>query len=821
MIRNYLKIALRNMRKQKFYTTINVLGLAIGVASSLFISWYVIDEFSYDQFHQQADQVYRVTTRWGDDPQTDLFATTPPPLYEAIKAEIPEVETVARAFTWNHSTMRLPKEETENKEEVVFRETKIYIVDPEFLQVLDFNIIAGEAKTAFQDLESIVLTKATAIRYFGEEALAKGEVIGKTILFGGEQAPRHVTAIVDPPAQTHFPFDMLVNIHYGYDEIGELDNWAWNVMHTYIKVQEAVHDSPERLAALSDKLQQIADRYGKPYMESNAFGPSSQQMIFSYELQPVTDIHLHSHLLREHTANGSIATVYSLMAIAGFIILLACINFMNLSTARATRRAREVGVRKVLGSTRNMLVIQFLSESFIFSVIAVVLALGLVEAFRIPFNRMSGKHLVFDWFDQPALLAAIGVGTLLLSFLAGSYPAFYLAAFRPVSVLKGQIAHHSKASQLRNVLVTFQFAVSIVLIICTALVVQQLRFMQQRDIGYDRENVVVIKNDREIQDQWKTFKEALAQQTSVMSASFTTGLPAQPLSTVRDFRKEGASSGQGIPWFLVDEDYLKTLQLTLVQGRNFRQDMASDAQGILLNEAAVRALGLENPIGETLIKNAGADDEERVQVLGVVKDFHLESFQYQVKPLALQYYRPDYLSDFVAVRIAPGGLPAALAQLESSWKRFEPENPFVYSFLDQDFDTLFNAEQRLGKVLGVFTGLAILIACLGLFGLAAFMAEQRTKEIGIRKVMGASVSHIVQLLSQDFIKLAVISFVIAVPLAYGVMQQWLANFAYRIPVGFGIFILAGATALLIVWLTVSYQSVKAALANPVDSLRDE
>ena len=814
MIKKYFTLALRHAYRQKFHTTINIVGLALGLATSLFITWYVVDEMSYDQFHQDAERVFRVVTNGGEGYQ---LATTPPPLYEAVKQDIPEVEFVARVFTWNHSTMRLPDDENDGQEKV-FRETSIYFADSSFLEVLDFNLIAGD-KQSLHVPNAIVLTKATAERYFGIGAVERGEVLGKEILFGGNRAARQITGVVAPPSATHFPFDMLVPT-MGYQEITDGGNRAWNIMHTYLKVRTDVVDNPERMASLADKLDQVAEQYAKPFLDTNDSGPKENADL-TYELQAVTDIHLHSDLLREHQANGNITTVYTLVIVGVLILLLACINFMNLSTAQANRRAKEVGVRKVLGSPRLHLVFQFLFESILITLVAVLLALGCVEALRTPFNTLTGKELVFDWFNHPSLLLSLVGGVILVGLIAGIYPAFYLSAFRPVAVLKGKTASSLRTGKLRNLLIIFQFAVSIGLIITTGLVIQQLRFIQTKDIGYDRENVLVIKNDKEIQERWEDFKDALMNQSRVKQVSFATGIPSQPHRVMRDIRPEGSSGGQGMQWFLIDPDYVATLGLEVIDGRGFQEDRASDREGILLNESAVRVLGLTDPVGKTIIKNQGADDEERLQVLGVIKNFHLESFDQWVKPVTFKIFSPTFLSDYAAVRLTAGDAANGVEQIREIWSQFEPDNPFVYSFLDQDFDRLFRAEQRLGRVLSVFTVLAILVACLGLLGLASFVASQRTKEVGIRKVLGASISQITYLLSKDFIQLVLIAFVIATPISYWLATQWLENFAYRTEIGVGIFTLAGVAALLIAWLTVSFQSLKAALANPVDSLRDE
>ncbi|MGB3588320.1 MAG: ABC transporter permease [Tunicatimonas sp.] len=811
MIKKYFTLAFRHAYKQKFNTAINVVGLSVGIATTLFITWYVMDELRYDRFHQDAERVFRVVTNGGEGYQ---LATTPAPLYEAIKQDIPEVEAIARVFSWNHSTMRLPNEGTEK----VFRETSIYIADSTFLEVLDFNLIAGDER-ALQAPQALVLTKATAERYFGTGAVERGEVLGKEILFGGSRTARVVSGVVDPPSATHLPFDMLVP-PTGYGEITDNDNWAWNVMYTYLKVQPDVANNPARMAGLASKLEQIAEQYAQPFLDKNDFGPE-ENVSLTYELQAVNDIHLHSDLLREHQANGSINTVYTLVIIAVLILLLACINFMNLSTAQANRRAKEVGVQKVLGSPRQQLIFQFLLESILTTLVAVLLALGTVEALRIPFNTLTGKELTFDWWQHPTLLLAIAGGVFLVGLIAGSYPAFYLSAFRSLNVLKGQAASSLRSGQLRNVLIVFQFAVSISLIITTGLVVKQLQFIQTKDIGYERENVLVIKNDKEIQDRWEDFKDALLNQSRVKQVSFATGLPSQPNRVMRDIRSEGASGGQGMQWFLIDPDYINTLGMELVAGRGFQESRASDRDGILLNEAAVKILGLTDPVGKTIIKNEGANDEERLQVLGVIKNFHLESFDQPVKPVAFQVFSPTFLSDYVAVRLTTGDATEGVEQIRDVWTQFEPDNPLVYSFLDQDFDQMFRAEQRLGRVLSVFTALAVLVACLGLLGLIAFVAAQRTKEIGIRKVLGASIQQITYLLSKDFIRLVLFAFVLAAPLSYWLAESWLENFAYRTEIGVGIFVLAGVSALLLAGLTVSLQSVKAALANPIDSLRNE
>lgn len=821
MFRNYLRIAWRSIAKNKVFSVVNILGLSLGIAVSLLLWQYIHQEQTYDQFHTDYQQVYRVTTHWGDDPKSDIYATSPPPLRDVIQSEIPEVEQVARAFKWNDSTMRLPKEEVGGRE-VSFRETNIYIVDPNFLEVLDFNIIQGDGATAFQDLQGMVVTKATAIRYFGQEALDNKEVIGKTILFGGSRTARQVTAVVDPPSNTHFAFDMLVNANFGYKGIIDQPNWAWNVMHTYLKVSPASLDRLDGRASLQAKLSAIAENYGWPFMAKSELGVGPEEAIFDYRLQALSDIHLNSNYLREHQPNGNATMVTILSTIALLVLFLACINFMNLSTAQASKRAKEVGIRKTLGSGRGNLIGQFLLESIAYSMIAGVVAFGLAEIFRTPFALVSGKSIPADWLLQPWLWQSSLVLLLTVGLISGSYPAFFLSSFRPIDVLKGKLSFaKGGAIGFRNTLVVFQFVISIGLIISTLLVGQQMSFIRANQQGFEKENVLVINNDKEVREQWESFKRSLESETSILDASFSTGIPFQPFKDMRDFRVEGSNTSQGITWFRADPNFVPTLGLEMKDGRAFQQEMGTDSSGIVLNEAAVRTLGLENPVGQYIVKNQGAPDEEKLQIIGVVQDFNFESYYNEIKPLAIQYYFPDFQRDYVAIRLAAGQTEAGIAAVKATWNQFQPGNPLVFSFLDQDFDALFRADQRLGRTLGVFTILAIIIACLGLFGLSVFNTERRAREIGIRKVLGASSSQIVQLLSKEFTRLVVFALLIAIPLSYWFISEWLAGFPVQMAIPIWVFVMAGLGAISLAWFTVGLQSLKVAVADPVKSLKEE
>ena len=815
MLRSYLTIIFRNLRRRKVFTFINISGLSAGIASCLLIVLYVQDELSYDRFLNHSDRLYRVTTHFTAEGKESGYATAPPPLAAAMQHDLPEVQAVTRVLRWNDFTMR---PETGVNEKESFREHGVYYAEPNFFDVLNYPLLAGDAKTALKNPGSLVLTARTARKYFGNE-MAWQEMVGKNVRVGKSEWPCKITGIVaDLPAQSHFHFDMLLYEASMFGEIFEGGNWGWPIVHTYALLNA---DAAKQPGAFAKKLNTLVPRYVLPYIKKESPKDAENARV-AFALQPVTDIHLNSNLLRESEPNSQMAQVYIFSLIAVFILLIACVNFMNLSTAQSAQRAREVGVRKVLGSEQRQLIGQFLLESLLLTGLSTALAMVLITAINPVFSQLVGKSIVFNPLAQPWLLACIAGLTLIVGLVAGSYPAFYLTRFRPQEVLKGKLIASKGSYNLRNGLVVFQFALSIGLIICTLLVYQQLRFIQEKNPGFDKENILVIHNGGEINEQEKeAFAQALSANSAIANVSFATSIPAQSEFHMRSFNIENSPDSFGFNWFQADEAYLKTMGLQLAAGRGFARHLASDTAAVLLNEAAVRELGLKDPVGRYLILNQGAPDQARLQVIGVLKDFNFESYHQKVKPLAIQYFRNVYLDDYILVRLAAGNPTNSLAHAKAQWKAFEPKIPFTYSFLDQDFDALFHAEQKLSNVMLVFTALAIFIACLGLFGLAAFTAEQRTKEIGIRKILGASVFSILSLLSRDFVKLILVSFVIAIPIAWYAMNQWLQNFAYRIDIAWWIFGIAGLGALAIALLTVSFQAIRAALANPVKSLRSE
>jgi len=806
MIKNYLKITLRNLANQKLYTFLNVLGLSIGIASCLLILLYVHHELSYDTFHERAERIYRVGLN-GKIADQEVFTTnTTPPLAFTAVEEFPEVENATRIYAyWDNQVIRYG--------ELVISEEEVYLADSTFFDVFSFPLLAGDPATALVEPNSIVIPEDVARKYFGDEP-----ALGKTLLLGNDKTPHTITGVLEKlPDNSHFHFSMLRAM--STMEFSRSEEWFGNSFQTYLLLHEGA--SAESLEA---KLPGLVEKYVGPEIQQ-ALGLSLAEFTrqgnkYGYFLQPLLDIHLYSDLDDELAPNSDITYIYIFAAIGFFIILLACINFMNLATARSANRAKEVGVRKALGSMRVHLVRQFLSESVLLSIIAALLAVISAWLLLSPFNNLAGKDISPVLFTKSWFLASLLGLVLLVGFLAGSYPAFYLSSFRPVEVLKGKLKAGMKSGGIRNALVVFQFFISITLIICTLLVYQQLEYTRTKDLGFEKENMIIIDGVWRLDEgKQEALRQDLISQSSIVDASISNNVPPGVNNTTI-FRKKANDQDIIISTYNVDYDHLPTMQIELLEGRNFSPDFPTDTSAVLLNEAAVREFGFDNPLSEEIRYFGGGEYGSYLdlKVVGVFKDFNFETLRNNIRPLALML---TTRGSRISVRTAPGDVSTTLATAEDLWKQHAPDQPFQYSFLDEDFDALFRAEQRLGQVFSVFTGLAIFVACLGLLGLATFMAEQRTKEIGIRKVLGASVASVVMLMSKDFTKLVLISFVLAIPLAYFIMQSWLKGFAFRISIGPDIFVLAGVSALLIAWLTVSWQSIKAASANPVKSLRSE
>ncbi len=813
MFKNYLKITFRNLVRDKFYSLLNIVGLSVGLAAALLIILYIADELSYDRFFKDTERIYRVATKgkFGDQNVLNL-AVSSAPLARRMQENIPEVESTTRMI---HNDLVI------NHGGEVFKEEKVFFADSTFFDVFSFKMLEGDREKALTEKNSMVMTRKIAVKYFGEKALREGKIVGKLINTG--DITYMVTGIMeDVPVNSHFDFDILLSMSTNPDALNQI--WISMNYFTYVKFKPGAD-----LSTMPAKFRSMVLKYVVPqvvaylHYPATEFTPETMDEQFKYYLQPLADIHLKSNLYAEMQPNGNMQYLYIFGAVALFIILIACINFMNLATARSARRAKEVGICKTLGSTNKHLALRFMSESMIFIVIAVILAMGLTEAFRLPFNNISGKHLSMNFFQHPWILLVVVILTLFTGFLSGSYPAFYMTKFKPVEVLKSSMNKGKKSETFRSVLVILQFVISIGLIVCTLLVFKQMRFIQTRNLGFDKENVIILQNGENLGAQAAPFKNELLKQKEIIAASFTTHLPSQ-LYWSSAFKAEGENEQDHIVFYcFADYDYPEVIGLKMIQGRFFSKEFPSDSSAIVINEAAAHLFGWDKDhgaaaIGKNLETIIGPGQRISMKIVGVVKDYNFQSLRNEIRPMAI---RLGSVATNLAIRIAPGNPMATLDKIRTLWKSKITWLPFEYSFLDQDYEKLFASENTMASIITIFAGLAIVIACLGLFGLAAYTSEQRTKEIGIRKALGASSVDIVNMLNTEFTKLVIIAFVIAVPVAWYFMNNWLKAFAYKTHMGIWPFVFAGTVALLIAWITVSYNSIRAAISNPVNSLRNE
>lgn len=807
MFRNYFKIAFRNLWRNKGFSAINITGLAIGIATCLIIMLFVNNELSYDRFNEKADRIVRISFQGNVQGQKMNEASVMAPVARTLKADFPEVIEATRIRTYGK-----PKLVYADK---VFKDDVFAFVDSNFFRVFTLPLIKGDAGTALTEPNSIVITKAVAEKYFG-----KGDPIGKVISFkDGKNAPCKVTGMIDKvPVNAHFRFDIFASMA-SLPESRE-DSWMSSNFYTYLVLADG-YDYKK----LEARLPSVVDKYIGPQMQA-AMGVSlsdfrSRGNDISFHLQPLTDIHLHSDIPNDLSVAGDIRYVYIFGAIALFMLLIACINFMNLSTAGASRRSKEVGVRKVMGSLKLQLVRQFIFESVIVTAIAMLLAILLMYLALPFFNSLSGKELSLNFSEHPLLLPGLLLFVLITGFIAGSYPAFYLSSFNPITVLKGRFNTGKGSLGLRRGLVVFQFFISIVLIVGTIVVYKQLSYIQHKDLGYNKDKVMIIPDTWMLGNNQDAFRQLVLHNPGVAAVSSSRYIPAGSSDNNNFFVSPAENPGQMLKTlrYEVDENYLPTLGIQLKEGRNFSGNMKTDSNAIILNEAAVTAFGWnKGAIGHSISRTDNSGKQVTYTVIGVVKNFHFRSLHEHISPL-LMVLSPN--RDNLVVKLKTADASALITMLSKQWKAFGAEDPFTFSFLDDRFTDTYKAEQKIGLILGIFAGLTIFVACLGLFGLTKFTAEQRTKEIGIRKVLGSSVAEIVRLLSFEFMKLVLIAFVIAAPVAWFIMNKWLQDFAYRIGVDAWVFILAGSLSVLITVITISFQSVKAAIANPVKSLRNE
>ncbi len=808
MFRNYLKTAYRNLVKNKGYSAINIFGLAAGLASCLLILLYVFDEFSYDQYNEKIEQIYRVDADIKFGGNQNITAITPDPLGPALKSEYPQVKQFVRFRTHGGKLVK--------KGEQNILEDRVILTDSTLFDVFTLPMLSGDPKTALVNPNSVVITESMAKKYF--PGTDYNLIVGQPLTMDNTELYKVTGVIKDVPKASHFHYDFFIPM-YGQLSSNEINKWVSHNFNTYILLNKSVDAT-----TISAKLNDLVMRHVVPLLEG--LGPNfsefeKQGNYLHYELMPLKRIHLYSQKDAELEANGNIqfVTIFSLIAL--FILIIACVNFMNLSTARAAGRAKEVGVRKVLGSMRKNLIFQFLSESLLVSFIAMIFALIIAVILLPYFNDLSGKDLLLKNLLSPRLLTFLVILVGFVGIMAGLYPAFYLSAFKPVEVLKGKVAGNFKTGWLRSGLVVFQFAISIFLIIGTMVIYIQLNFIQTKDLGFDRKQVLVIKNTRALGKNTTVFKDQVLKLSGVENGTITGFLPTAGWRNNSPFFPEKStdiSKAISTQIWNVDENYIPTLDMKMIEGRNFSADFPTDSSGIIINQAFANLLNKKDLLNSPLyyMDDFPKTDLTNYHIIGVVKNFNFNSLHDNISPLVL-LFKPQNSS--ISFRINTKNADQLIASMEQKYKNIAPGQPFEYSFMDEDFNNTYKAEHKMGGLSITFSILAILIASMGLFGLITFAASQRTKEIGIRKVLGASVTDVSSMLAKDFMKLVLIASLLAFPLAWWAMNGWLQGFAYRITISWWIFLVAGAVAILIALLTLSYQAIKAATANPVDSLR--
>lgn len=805
MLKNYLKIAWRSIKSEKLFTFIKVGGFAMGIAACLLIALFINDELSYDQQYKNKDRIYRVVLQGVMDGELRKSVHFQLPFADALQSDFPEIEkagkiNMSELFGAGKRGLRLAGESQNNFEEgFVFANQNI-------LEILEISLEQGNVEEALNQPGNMVISKSNADKYF-----PNGDALGKTIILDDNpSSPYTVTGVMpDFPKNSHLQFSYLLPI--------EDTNMSWTNQNyfTYVLVDENTN-----IPALEKKMFSIMENYVIPAQLARGRAPDFIEILktIEYKLQPITDIHLRSDLaMGDGLKHGDIRFVRLFGAIAGFILLLACINFINLSTAKSANRAKEVGLRKTVGAFKSNLVTQFLIESVLFSLISFLIGLLLAWTLLPTFNEIAGKSIVFPW-EVWWFVPLMAASALLIGILAGMYPAFYLSAFRPVNVLKGSLNAGSKSGKLRSGLVVFQFATSVILIVGTLIIYKQMDYIQHKELGYDKEQVVVLEGANILGNKSENFKEQLLQLPQVKTVAISDYLPIE--GTKRNgntFKKVGEGiEDRGVPAQIwrVDYDYIKTLGINVKEGRDFSREFASDSiNSMIINEQMAHELGYENPIGKHI--NNGMD----WTIVGVVQDFHFKSLKEGIAPLSLVIANNN--SGAISVKLKSGNIGESLASIEAIWNKNVPNQAFSYSFLDQQFTQMHEDVERMGKIFNSFALFAIMVACLGLFALSAFMVEQRKKEISIRLVLGAPFKSIYELLTLDFLKLILLAILIAIPIGWYMMNRWLEDFAYKIKIGWEIFVIAGGIALIIAVATISYQSVGAALIKPLKSLRTE
>ncbi len=810
MFRNYLKIAWRSLKRQPFFTSLNVFGLAIGMAGGLLISLYIYDELSFDKMFADADRIYRIDADIKFGGAEMKASTAAAPMAAAMQNDFPQVETTFRFRDRGSLLLRKSDSETNTKE------LNVTFADANFFDFFGIDLLFGDSETALKEPNTVVLTKTAAEKHFGIQS-----ALGQSLLLNNTDTYTVTGVIDDLPKNSLLRDHSVFMAMAGYAPAQE-NNWGSNNFYTFVKLIPSAN-----VADFKEPLQGMLEKYMLPWAQQFFPGMTKETFLASgnylnYYTMPLTNIHLHSYRDSELSANSSIQNVYILLFIGLFLIVLACVNFMNLSTAYSLKRSKEVGVRKTLGSSKAELVRQFLTESGLISFISLLFALLLTIVVLPFFNELSDKSVTVP-FTNPFFWGILLIATVLLGLFSGSYPAFFMSKFVPVKVLKGSGESSVGGGKVRNALVVFQFAISVFLIVSTLVVFQQLKFIQNKDLGFAKDQVVLIEDVYAAGSQAQTFKEEVQKLSQVQSTTLSDYMPTPSSRSNSSYFKEGAREQENaiqIQTWNVDEDYIATLNMELVEGRNFNKEFATDSTAAIINEATLKVLGVQpnEALGMRISSDIELETPQYYTIIGVVKDFHYESLREDIGALGLFYGES---SGMMAVKLNAGDFSKAIADIEGVWNKLAPGQPFSYSFMDESFNATYEAEQRLGKIFMVFTMLSILIACLGLFGLAAFNAQKRTKEIGVRKVLGASVGQITYRLTVDFLKLVGVAILVSIPLGWYVMNKWLEDFSYRIEIGWGVFVFAAILAIVVAVLTVSYQSIKAAIVNPVNSLRTE
>ncbi len=813
MIRNYLKIAIRQLLKQKMYSAIKIGGFSLSIAACLLIGLYIKDELSYDQSYPDTNRLYRLVEYYTHDGKVEKGDDYPAPISKALKSDFPEIEKSGRLmpnslFYGAGSNELRRADQVENTHEEGF-----CYADQEWLDALKLPMVYGDRAKALAEPYTMVISKKKADKYFPNQ-----NPVGKVMFLNNDQTkPFRIGGVMENPSTTsHLQYDFYLTLNGVEFYKGEQTNWNASNYPDYVLIKPGTN-----IAQLEQKItRDIEKNYILPALISISYKDAEKELQkLSFKLQPISDIHLYSYDVQDEFQHGDIRFIWLFGAVAGFILTIACINFVNLSTAKSANRAKEVGLRKVVGSTRTSLINQFLAESMLYSVIS--FSAGIVLAWMLLpyFNLLASKTLIMPWgalWFIPVILGA----AFIVGIIAGIYPAFYLSSFMPASVLKGSISTGSKNSLLRNGLVVFQFTTSIILIISTFVIYNQMKFILNKDIGYNKDQVVMLQGTNTLGDNGvRNLKQDLMKLSSVKSVSISDYLPIEGTkrngNTIYNEGKSKVELGVSTQFWIADDDYLKTFGIKLLEGKNFAAVGAPDRdpQGVIINQTMAQKLNLKHPIGK-IITHGG----DVMRIIGIMKDFNYESLRQPIGALCLfQGLSPS----IVSVKVAGGDVHSTLEQISSIWKNLSPSQPIRYTFMDERYAHMYTDVQRQGSIFTSFAVLAIIIACLGLFALAAFMAEQRSKEIGIRKVLGASVQSITRLLSLDFVKLVAIAIVIASPIAWWAMNKWLEDFTYKVPISWWIFAIAGTISIIIALITVSFQSIKAAVANPIKALRSQ